>query len=434
MKKLGEGPQSKLQPSRGKAWWVCLIAALSFCLWGSNVLPIQQVEYKLSTNLAISQHRMPLLQRLSCDSGGIFPGKRTLFSALEILPDDTKQSTSANSELRSVRVKITIPIHSEICKVEKSLSDLTTPSMESEECHEFAKQLQKERWLLESCSHSIKRLQLDIDREQNAIETEMVDNGKVVNSAEPTPRSSTPFRLTSHVSCDPSEQSQTGLMETLRHLNQIRTENVESMLLALERLKAKARGFLSLTGSPRLDPVVRPLTLFRFLVLSILSLSVWILLMGWVQPFRNQFLVWQKALQCMRTVPAISKTDCTMDSSSTGMKKTIHWMQSEGIPYLGSIQVLSEESSASRSGSQTQTQPAVSSVATERARLTAEELAFSERSRQLKSITVLRSLSGGSLVLWIGLFAARVIFDPVWRELVAVAPLAAISRMITGIQ
>ena len=123
-----------------------------------------------------------------------------------------------------------------------------------------------------------------------------------------------------------------------------------------------------------------------------------------------------------------------MDSSSTGMKKTIHWMQSEGIPYLGSIQVLSEESSASRSGSQTQTQPAVSSVATERARLTAEELAFSERSRQLKSITVLRSLSGGSLVLWIGLFAARVIFDPVWRELVAVAPLAAISRMITGIQ
>lgn len=109
-------------------------------------------------------------------------------------------------------------------------------------------------------------------------------------------------------------------------------------------------------------------------------------------------------------------------------------MQRKGIPYLGAIHILNEDSLVSRTGSQMRTQLAVSSVATEHVRLTAADLAFSDWSRQLKSIKILRSLSEGSLVLWIGLFAARVMFDPVWRELVAVAPLAAVSRMITGIQ
>ena len=115
------------------------------------------------------------------------------------------------------------------------------------------------------------------------------------------------------------------------------------------------------------------------------------------------------------------------------MKKTIHWMQREGIPYLGAIHVLSQASSA-RPVPQMQTQIEVNSVATEQDGLTVEDLAFSDRSRRLKSIKMLRSLSEGSLVLWIGLFAAKAMFDPVWRELVVVAPLAAISRMITWIQ
>jgi hypothetical protein len=56
-----------------------------------------------------------------------------------------------------------------------------------------------------------------------------------------------------------------------------------------------------------------------------------------------------------------------------------------------------------------------------------------EWSRYVHSIWLLKSISEGSLVLWIGLFAARVMFDPVWRELVMIAPLAALSRMISGI-
>ncbi len=433
MKKLGEGSQAKQQPSREKAWWVCLIAALSFCLWGANVLPIQKVEYDLTTNLAVSQHRIRLLQRLSCDSAKYRPGKYTPFSVLEILPDETKHSTSANSELRSVRVKIRFPYRCDVQLVEKSLNELTTPSLESEECHEFAKQLQKERWLLESCGHSMKRLQLDLEREKNAIETDGAETAAIVNATGPSPRPAAPFRLTSYGSREPSQQPQSGLMDTLRHVNQVRKENVASMVLTLERLKAKARGFLSLTGSPRVDPVVRPLTLFRFLVLCILCTSVWLLLMGWLHSSGKHFLVWQKTPQSNRKVPAIRKTDFASESSLTGMKKTIHWMQREGIPYLGAIHVLSQASSA-RPVPQMQTQIEVNSVATEQDGLTVEDLAFSDRSRRLKSIKMLRSLSEGSLVLWIGLFAAKAMFDPVWRELVVVAPLAAISRMITGIQ
>jgi hypothetical protein len=50
------------------------------------------------------------------------------------------------------------------------------------------------------------------------------------------------------------------------------------------------------------------------------------------------------------------------------------------------------------------------------------------------ALRFLRSAGGGSLVLWIGLLAVRLVFDASWRELASVAPLAAVSRIIVGIQ
>ena len=195
------------------------------------------------------------------------------------------------------------------------------------------------------------------------------------------------------------------------------------MKLSLERLKAKARGFLSLTGAPKVDPVVRPLTLFRLLILFVLCTSVWLLLIWWLHPVRINLLNWLKAPHSYGTMSA-----STSDSSTRGLKKTIHWMQREGIPYLGAIQILSDETSKVRERSHVNSSAAANTSSMK------EDLSSSHQSHHFKSITALRSLSEGSLVLWMGLFVARVIFDPVWRELVAVAPLAAISRMITGIQ
>ena len=418
VKKLGQGPHSKRQPKHGKPTWVCLIAALSFCLWGANVLPIQQVEYHLTTNLAISQHRMPKLQTLARNTSVSNSRNLALFSTVEIQSDETSPSVSTNSDLRSVRVRIRCPNHCDIEDVERSLNELTTPSLESSECLVFAKQLQKEQWLLESSAHSMKRLELDLEQERNAIETDCVDSDRVVSQETEELQSSTPFRLASFGS---HQQPQTELMEKLRRLNQTRTENVDSMLLTLDRLKAKARGFLSLTGSPRMDPVVRPLTTFHLLVLSGLCAAVWLLFMGWLHPFRGRWLFSRKTLPLVRDEAVAHSTVTSSETSTSAMSKAIRWMQREGIPYLGAIQVCIEANTSSDALSESATLQTSSAVST------------GTTTPKLDSHQLLKCLGEGSLVLWIGLFAARLMFDPLWRELIAVAPLAAISRMISGI-
>lgn len=417
VKKPGQGPHARRQPTSRKPWWVCLMATLTFCLWGANVLPIQQIEYQLTTNLAISQHRMPMLQRVARNAVERAAGTPAVFSALEIQSDATSPSASANSDLRSVRVKIRCPIHCDIHDVEQSLSMLTAPSSESAECSVFAKQLLKEQWLLESSSHSMKRLALDLERERNAIETDSNDTNRVASQETGELRISTPFRLTSFES---RQQPNAELMEKMRQLNQTRTENIASMLLTLERLKANARGFLSLTGSPRMNPVVRPLTVFRFLVLCVLCASVWLILNGWLNPVLGRRLFWQKRPQFIRNFPE-QKLPAS-EISASEINKAIRWMQREGIPYLGAIQVGSEEDNFSNEISDTRTAEALSAMPAE------------SSTSNLYANQLLKNLSEGSLVLWIGLFAARLMFDPLWRELIAVAPLAAISRMISGIQ
>ena len=164
--------QKKPQPSHDKPTWVCLIATLAFCLWGANALPIQHFEYQLTTNLAISQHRLPMLQNLASKTNPAEWIEGNLFSQLELEPEDKSRRSTGNSDLQSVRVTLRCPNHCDIRQIEKGLNELTIPSMESTECLAFSKQLQMERWLLESSAHSIKRLELDLEREKNAIETD----------------------------------------------------------------------------------------------------------------------------------------------------------------------------------------------------------------------------------------------------------------------
>jgi hypothetical protein len=297
---------------------------------------------------------------------------------------------------------------------------LTIPTMESAECLVYSKQLQMERWLLETSAHSIKRLELDLDREKNAIETDR----DVENLAElDEPKPSSPFHLAAFSTSDPSQPSHAQLLDSLRQLNQTRSQNIDSMVQTLDRLKVKARGFVSMTGSPRMIPLVRPLTRFRFLILCTLVLTVWILLMGWLYSIRLHTTTIRKS-GINRRPNQIRSSGTETGNDATGMEKSLHWMQRQGIQYLGSIHVITDETQPKQSA-----QP-VESVTTA---VEFDDSAQLEWSRYLSTIRLLRSTSEGSLVLWIGLFAARAMFDPTWRELVMVAPLAALSRMISGI-
>jgi len=417
---LGQGMHKKRLPSRDKASWICLIASLAFSLWGANSLPIQQLEYQLTTNLAISQHRMPMLHNLA---SRINPGEFVagdLFSKLELEPEDKIRPGLSSSDLRSVRVNLLCPNHCDILEIEKALNELTIPSMESAECLVFNKQLQMERWLLESSAHSIKRVELDVEREKNAIETDK-NTGDVAQQDDQRP--SSPFQLTSYSAPDPSRPNQVQLLDSLHQLYQTRSQNIDSMLQTLDRLKVKARGFVSMTGSPRMVPLVRPLTPFRLFVLLTIVLAVWLLLMGWLYSIRlTTTAIWKPWGN--RKAASSRKSGTSRLSDSNEIEKSLHWMQREGIQYLGSIQVLTKDASSEQS---------VEPVASEAIAVELDESADIEWARYLHSIRLLKRISEGSLVLWIGLFAARVMFDPVWRELVMVAPLAALSRMISGI-
>ncbi|MCY2980989.1 MAG: hypothetical protein NTU79_20180 [Planctomycetota bacterium] len=412
----------------------------------SNFLPVQRVEYQLTTNVAISQHRLPYLERLQAN--GTAPATRAIpFSITEIKLSESELISRTNSELCSARITLKLSERCQVKNVEHILDALTTPNSDTDECVSFANQLRKERWFLEASLHSLKRLELDSEREKNAIDTEALANSSSSKPADAkaswsnSDSTNKPFRLISFASRSPNEDSRIELRGQLQSLTQSRSETVDSMRLTLERLKAKSRGFLSLTGSPRIVPLVHALTLFRFCVMCVLCICVWLISMWWVRP------VSVKSQQLPRNEPKTATPMLSQPSqhrnASLALSKTLGWMQSAGIPYLGAVQFIRDESNDGVLGNQAPLMDGDRSTASLASGLRSTQEQGQEISTDLKILSApselialrfLRSAGKSSLVLWIGLFAARLVFDASWRELASVAPLAAVSRMIVGIQ
>jgi hypothetical protein len=419
----------------------------------SNFLPVQRVEYQLTTNVAISQHRLPYLERLQANRTA--PDTLAIpFSITEIKLSESELISRTNSELCSARITLKLSERSQVKNVEHILDRLTTPNSDTAECVSFANQLRKERWFLETSLHSLKRLELDSEREKNAIDTEALADSSSSKPADANASWSNsdstgkPFRLISFASRSSNEESRIELKGQLQSMTQSRSETVDSMRLTLERLKARSRGFLSLTGSPRIVPLVHPLTVFRLCVMSVLCLCVWLISMWWVRP------VSVKSQQLPRNEPKTATPMLSQPSqyrnASLALSKTLGWMQSAGIPYLGAVQFIRDESNDALNegvlGNQVRLMDgdgSTASLASGAGGLRSTQEKDQEISTELEiwspptepiSLRFLRSAGGGSLVLWIGLFAARLVFDASWRELALVAPLAAVSRMIVGIQ
>lgn len=451
MKQRGQVQHVKSKSSREKASWVCLIAAFSFCLWMSNFLPVQKVEYQLTTNVAISQHRLPYLERLAAN-GTATDTRAIPFSITEIKLSESELILRTNSELCSARITLKLLERSQVKNVEHILDALTIPNSDTAECVSFANQLRKERWFLEASLHSLKRLELDSEREKNAIDTEALADSSSSKPADAnaswsdSDSTSKPFRLISFASRSPSEDSWIELRDQLQSMTQSQSETVNSMRLTLERLKAKSRGFLSLTGSPRIVPLVRPLTLFRFCVMCVLCMCVWLISMWWVRPTSV------KSKQLPRNGPKTATPMLSQPSqhrnASLALSKTLGWMQSAGIPYLGAVQFIRDETNGALNEGVRDNKVRLVNGDDSAARLASgqggprstQEQAigtdhpFLSPPSEVMSLRFLRSVGQGSFVLWIGLFAARLVFDASWRELASVGPLAAISRMIVGIQ
>jgi hypothetical protein len=372
------------------------------------------------------------------------------FSITEIKLSESELISRTNSELCSARITLKLSERSQVKNVEHILDKLTTPNSDTEECVSFANQLRKERWFLETSLHSLKRLELDSEREKHAIDTEALADS---SSSKPTSANaswsdsdstSKPFRLISFASRSTNEDSRMELRGQLQSMTQSQSETVDSMRLTLERLKAKSRGFLSLTGSPRIVPLVHSLTLFRFCIICVLCICVWLISMWWVRPMS----VKSKQLphnDAKTATPMLSQPP-QHRNASLALSKTIGWMQSAGIPYLGAVQFVRDESNEGVLGDQVRLIDGAGGAARLASRVSGLR-SIQEQGQEIRTdltillpplepiaLRFLRGAGRGSLVLWIGLFAARLVFDASWRELASVAPLAAVSRMIVGIQ
>ena len=422
-------------------WWLSLVAAISVCLWAANWLPIQRVEYKLTTNIAISQHRLPILQGLE--------GKSLVSescSGFSFVIDDVQcaafeAGAAVNSDLASARVTMVFNTRSRAGQLEMLLDQLTKPQAQSEECRQITKQIQKERWILETALHSKKLYELDLKREKESREVSTDQVADTVDSSDSKLVSKTPgtrFQLSSFVSQRSHRLGVDDLAQQLETAIVKQSQKIQALEISIDRLKAQTQGYLNFTGSPSVAPVAHAIPPVRLFVLASICFAIWFLLSWWTGPWglhggqatrigkRISFHRWITVLvannQALRARPA-SKSSSRNNSHAGSVKKQRFEMA--GIPFLGTVQVNVCKQII-------QEVPAVSFKIAEK--MSEPTLLAPSQSHSFNALQLLRRLGEGSLVLWFAVLVARLMLDPAWRELVCVAPLAALARLVTGIK
>ena len=422
-------------------WWLSLVAAISVCLWAANWLPIQRVEYKLTTNIAISQHRLPILRGLQGKSLVSESGSGFSFVINDVQCAVVEAGSSVNSDLVSARVTMVFNSRSRAGQLEMLLDQLTKPQVQSEECKQITKQIQKERWILETALHSKKLYELDLKRERESQEATVDEAADTADSSDSKMVSKTPntrFLLSSFVSQRSSRLGTDDLAPQLETAIVKQSQKVQALEISIDRLEAQTQGYLNFTGSPSVAPIAHAIPPIRLFVLASICFAIWFLLAWWTRPwgllggkatkhgertlFRRLVAV-LIATNPLRRALAARKSRSSSDSPISSVKRQRFEMA--GIPFLGTVQVTVPR----------QEIELVSRVLCKRGENASEPTCFvPSQSHSYKALQLLRRLGEGSLVLWFTILVARLMFDPAWRELVCVAPLAAIARLITGIQ
>ncbi len=418
-------------------WWLSLVAAISVCLWAANWLPIQRVEYKLTTNIAISQHRLPILQGLEGKSLVSESCSGFSFVIHDVRCAVVEAGSAVNSDLASARVTMVFNSRSRAGQLEMLLDQLTKPQVQSEECRQIIKQIQKERWILETALHSKKLYELDLKREKESQDASTVQLADTADSKLVSKTPGTRFQLSSFVSRRPSRFGSADLAQQLETAIVKQSQKVQSLEISIDRLKAQTQGYLNFTGSPSVAPIAHAIPPIRLFVLASICFAVWFLLAWWARPWGlhggraarigqgnlfNRWVTFLEATNQSRRAQPARKSSLPNDSPTGSVNKQRFEMA--GIPFLGTVQVAVRKKDM-------ELVPMASSKVAEN---TSEPASFvPSPSYSYKALQLLRRLGEGSLVLWFTILVARLMFDPAWRELVCVAPLAAIARLITGI-
>jgi len=418
-------------------WWLSLVAAISICLWAVNWLPIQSVEYRLTTNIAISQHRLPILKGLRGKSLVSENDPAFSFVIQDVQSAPVDSGSVANSDLSSARVAMIFKPRSHADQIEMMLDKWTMPKLQSEECKQITKQIRKERWLLETALHGKRRYELDVQREK---ETRSISTDQFADTAESRslPRAPTMrFQLSSFVSQRSGSLGSEELPQQLETAIVSHINNIRGLEISIERLQAQTQGFLNFTGAPLIAPIAHSIPALRLMVLGLICFSIWILLAWWSRPWgilteQSVLRNLPKLLKLLTTAAAAAKPFRVQSSSlrtpSAKNSTVTQRFKVLGIPFLGAVQVIG------RRQENVFTQVLVPNMVPSMvANPTEPTCSVPSDANEFQSLQLLRRLGEGSLVLWLVILVARLMFDPAWRELVCVAPLAAIARLITGI-
>jgi hypothetical protein len=218
-----------------------------------------------------------------------------------------------------------------------------------------------------------------------------------------------PFRLASFSFRRVSDSSNS-VAEELNQLAQQSAAKVESMNLTLERLKEQARGFLSFTGAPQLIPIAHSVTGSRYLILCAMCFAVWGLAWWVLSPNR----------MASRATRFLTRGNTKKWLPSTSQELTGAWLRSMGIQYLGEIKLSAEDLGTVESSKLAIQSKPVDEVSGMHD--------FKRRTAQFIRVSCDRLL-----VVWVVAFVLRLALDAPWRELVGMAPLAGISRLLFGV-
>jgi hypothetical protein len=361
------------------------LLAFGLTLWMANLLPIQKGILICESNAVVSEtrwsHLVELSSRRELDSVSI----RWVSSSHTPARMGTSGRSNSSSSDSLRHLKLRMGLHAKLTAIElqQEINRLTTPRSLDSAVNPQPK-LHRERWQVQVAQHALSRFRLDCERRGVAV-TETTG--------------ASPFRLASNT-FDPTESEDRAVMEKLTQ-SLADAERALAMAASAEHASvasATGPGPLALTGSPRFYLQGSHPSLLHAVSLAALALSI-----SWCG------CRWATARSSSpNRLHSVKKQHSTVDTNRA-YKSLLYRF---GIPYLGEIHLEARDSQPGRE----------------------HEVSLPILpSRSINRWTQVARWSDGILMIWVVCFVLRYTIDPMWRDLLFRAPLAAFSCLLSGI-
>ncbi|MBU6175656.1 MAG: hypothetical protein KGQ60_17745, partial [Planctomycetes bacterium] len=353
----------------------------SLLLWGLCGIRLQNVSYDLFATIAISENRLSSVDRLvrSQDSNR--------YTVIAYKRQHSDSEPLNPSSFQTARIQVRVHRYSDLMDVERYLDDATRPEGESAESREYTTKLLVSKWCLESMQHLAGVLESDRLAQS---ETEPIENRSVIRMVgfQSEDIKTSPIAADLANECDGYRAQ------------------IAQLTTALDRSRSHSVGFLSISGKPRIFPVIEPIGWDRLLILFTAALSIWM----------------SVAVICNGQLGSISGP---IRKTLSGLKflHSTNRSRSEnlGIPCLGTIRMSASASTL-----------AVIPHARDRCLciVPAEVKRIGATNLSEKRLQLLTRLMLGS---WLTVLLARLLLDGQWFELFCASPLAGMNCLMSGV-